>query len=100
MGLFSEQIKQRKESIEMYNKGGRQDLVDAEQSEITIIQAFLPQQMSGEEAEKAVRELVAEIGATNLKDMGKVMAALREKYAGRMDFAQASATVKAVLAGS
>ncbi len=96
--LLQSMIKQRKDSIAMYEKGGRQDLVDSEQGEIDIIQSFLPRQMDADETAKAVEEVVAATQASGLKDMGKVMAALREQYAGQMDFGQASAAVKAILA--
>lgn len=96
--LLQSMIKQRKDSIALYEKGGRQDLVDSEQSEIDIIQSFLPRQMDADETAKAVEEVVAATQAAGLKDMGKVMAALREQYAGQMDFGQASAAVKAILA--
>lgn len=96
--LLQSMIKQRKDSIALYEKGGRQDLVDSEQGEIDIIQSFLPRQMDADETAKAVEEVVAATQAAGLKDMGKVMAALREQYAGQMDFGQASAAVKAILA--
>lgn len=95
--LLQSMIKQRKDSIAMYVKGGRQDLVDSEQSEIDIIQSFLPKQMSEDETKAAVEEVIKSTGAAGLKDMGKVMAALREQYAGQMDFGQASVLVKTVL---
>ena len=96
--LLQSMIKQRKESIAMYEKGGRKDLVAGEQAEIETIQAFLPEQMNEDDMKKAVEEIIAAAGASGLKDMGKVMAALREQYAGRMDFAQASGVVKNILA--
>ena len=96
--LLQSMIKQRKESIELYQRGGRTDLVESEQAEIDIIQSFLPRQMEGEEAENAIRAVIAETGAASIRDMGKVMAALREKYAGQMDFGQASVSVKNLLA--
>lgn len=96
--LLQSMIKQRKDSIALYEKGGRQDLVDSEQGEIDIIQSFLPRQMDADETARAVEEVVAATQAAGLKDMGKVMAALREQYAGQMDFGQASAAVKAILA--
>ena len=96
--LLQSMIKQRNDSIAMYQKGGRQDLIDSEQAEIDIIRSFLPKQMDAAETEAAVREIIAKTGAVGLKDMGAVMAALREQYAGRMDFGQASGIVKSVLA--
>lgn len=95
--LLQSMIKQRRDSIAMYVKGGRQDLVDSEQGEIDIIQSFLPKQMSEDETKAAVDEVIKSTGAAGLKDMGKVMAALREQYAGQMDFGQASVLVKTVL---
>lgn len=96
--LLQSMIKQRNDSIAMYQKGGRQDLIDSEQAEIDIIRSFLPKQMDAAETEAAVREIIAKTGAAGLKDMGAIMAALREQYAGRMDFGQASGIVKSVLA--
>ncbi|CCZ22485.1 gatB/Yqey [Acetobacter sp. CAG:977] len=96
--LLQSMIKQRKESIAMYEKGGRNDLVAGEQAEIDTIQAFLPKQMNEDEMNKAVAEIIASVNAAGLKDMGKVMAALREQYAGQMDFGQASGIVKNILA--
>ncbi len=87
-------VKQRRESIEMFKKGGRQDLVEKEEGEIAVIERFLPQQMSEEEMQAAIKGLVAELGIASVKDMGKAMAALKERYAGRMDFSKAGAMVK------
>jgi uncharacterized protein YqeY len=92
-------IKQRNESIVLYDKGGRQDLVDKEKAEIAVIERFLPKQMDEAAVEAAVKEAIAAAGATSIKDMGGVMAALKAKYAGQMDFAKASAVVKKTLAG-
>lgn len=92
-------IKQRRESIEMYAKGNRQDLVDQESSEITVIERFLPKQMSEEEIKAAIAKVVAATGAASIKDMGKVMAELKKDYVGQMDFASASALIKAQLNG-
>jgi len=97
--LLAKMIKQRRESIETYAKGGRQDLVDSESAEITVIEEFLPKQLTEAEAAQAVADLVKEIGASGVKDMGRTMAALKERYAGRMDFQKASALVKQALAG-
>lgn len=96
--LLQSMIKQRRDSIALYQKGGRQDLVDNESKEVEIIQSFLPAQMSPDEMKAAVEAVVKETGAAGMRDMGKVMAALREKYAGRMDFGAASGVVKTVLA--
>ena len=96
--LLQSMIKQRKDSIAMYAKGDRQDLVDSEQAEIEIIQSFLPKQMDESEIKAAVEDVIKTTQAAGLKDMGKVMAALREQFAGQMDFGQASVIVKAILA--
>ena len=90
-------IKQRNESIQLYEKGARQDLADKEKGEIAVIERFLPQQMGEAEVEAAVRDAIATSGAKSIKDMGGVMAALKTKYAGQMDFAKASAAVKKAL---
>jgi len=92
--ILAKMIKQRRESAEVYDKGGRPDLAAAEREEIAIIEEFLPRQLSGEEVEQAVTEVIAETGAAGLKDMGRVMGALKAKYAGRMDMARASKLVK------
>jgi uncharacterized protein YqeY len=99
LNLLQSLIKSRRESIEIYKQGGRQDLVDKEETEIGIIEQFLPKQMNEEETRAVIRELVALLGATSVKDMGKVMAALKSKYAGQLDIAKASAAVKDVLMG-
>lgn len=96
--MLQSMIKQRRESIALYEQGGRLELAEQEAEEIAVIERFLPKQMSDEEVEAAVGEVIRELGATNLKDMGRVMAALRERFAGRMDFGKASQTVKAQLA--
>jgi uncharacterized protein YqeY len=90
-------IKQRRESIATYQQGGRQDLVAQEAEEIAVIEEFLPQQMGDTETKDAVAKVVAELGCTGLKDMGRAMAALKTRYAGQMDFAKASALVKDLL---
>ena len=97
--LLQGMIKQRRESIALYRQGNRPELADQEEQEIAVIESFLPKQMSDEEAAAAVKEAIAETGAAGVKDMGKVMAALKERYAGQMDFAKASATVKELLSG-
>ena len=98
INLLQSMVKQRRESITMYEKGGRLELAEQEADEIAIIETFLPKQMSDEEIEAAVTNTVAEIQAESIKDMGKVMAVLRERHAGCMDFAKAGATAKKVLA--
>ena len=95
--MLQSMVKQRKESISMYEKGGRLELAEQEQAEIEIIQRFLPQQMSEDEIQAAVAALIAEMGATGLKQMGAVMGELRARFAGRMDFGKASPIVKASL---
>jgi uncharacterized protein YqeY len=92
-------IKQRQESVELYEKGGRPELAAQEREEIAIIAAYLPQPMSDAEIRAAVEAAVAETGAAGLKDMGKVMAALKARHSGKMDFAKASGIAKARLTG-
>jgi len=99
MRVLQTMIKQRQESILLYRQGGREDLAAQEEEEIGIIRRFLPEQMSDEETARAVEALVAETGAKTLKDMGPTMAALRERFAGRMDFGKASAALKQRLGG-
>jgi len=96
--MLQSMIKQRRESIALYEQGGRLELAQQEQEEIAIIERFLPKAMSEAETEAAIKEVIAEIGATGIKDMGKVMASLRERFAGRMDFGKASGAVKKILA--
>ena len=91
-------IKQRNESIKIYQRGNRPDLAEKEQSEIDVISRFLPKQLSAEETEAAIKAVVSEVGAASIKDMGKVMGALKNKYAGQMDFGSASAIIKKILA--
>lgn len=97
LGLLQKMIKQRQESVELYEKGGRAELAAGERGEIEVIQGFLPKQMSDAEIEAAIRAAVAETGAASVKDMGKVIGVLRGKYAGQMDFGRASGLVKAAL---
>ncbi len=97
LSLLQKMVKSRQESLEIYEKAGRQDLATQEGEEIAIIQGFLPQQIDESEVEAAIVAAIAETGAASNKDMGKVVAALKAKYAGRMDFAKASAVVKAKL---
>ena len=99
LGLLQKLIKQRQESVELYDKGGRQELADQERTEIEIIKGFLPQQLSEADAKAAIAEVIRETGAAGMKDMGKVIAALKERHAGRMDFGKASALVKGMLTG-
>lgn len=97
--LLAKMVKQRRESIETYQKGGRQDLVDSESAEIVVIEEFMPKQLSEAEMQQAIGDLVKEIGAAGVKDMGRTMAALKDRFAGRMDFTKASALVKQALTG-
>jgi uncharacterized protein YqeY len=97
LSILQKMVKQRQESVELYKKGGRDDLVKQEQEEIAIIQNYMPQQMSEAEMAAAIDAAVAETGAASMKDMGKVIGVLRGKYAGQMDFGKASALVKAKL---
>jgi len=99
LGLLQKMIKQRQESIEIYDKAGRKELADQERGEIEVIKAYLPQQMSEAEAKAAIAEVIKATGAQSVKDMGKVMAALKQGYAGKMDFGKASGLVKSLLAG-
>ena len=99
LALLQKMIKQRQESVALYEKGGRADLVRQEQEEIAIISAYLPQQMSEPEMKAAIEAAVKETGAAGMKDMGKVIGVLRGKYAGQMAMARASAMVKTQLAG-
>jgi len=99
LSMLQGMIKQRNESIVLYEKGNRADLADKEKAEIAVIERFLPQQMDEAAVEAAVKDAIAASGAKSIKDMGGVMAALKTKYAGQMDFAKASAVVKKVLAG-
>jgi uncharacterized protein len=95
--LLQKMIKQRQESVELYQKGGRADLVKQEQDEIAIIQGYLPKQMSEAEMASAIDAAIKETGAAGMKDMGKVIGSLRGKYAGQMDMGKASGMVKAKL---
>ena len=97
MSLFQKMIKQRHESAELYDKGARPELAAAERSEIEIITAYLPQQMSDVEAGSAISSLLQEINAETMKDMGRAMAALKERFAGKMDFGKASGKIKELL---
>jgi uncharacterized protein YqeY len=95
--VLQKMIKQRRESVALYEQGGRQELADAETAEIAVIETFLPRQMSEEEAGAAIDAIVAETGASSVKDMGRVMAAVKERHAGQLDMSKASGLVKARL---
>lgn len=97
--LLQKMIKQRQESIKMYEEGGRLELAAQEQSEIAIINRFLPQQLSEAEVAAEVDKVIGEIGASSVKDMGRLMGELRGRYAGQMDFGKASGIAKARLMG-
>jgi uncharacterized protein YqeY len=99
LSVLQKMIKQRNESAELYDKGGRPELAQQERDEVVIITAYLPKQMSDDEVKAAIAEAVRETGAASVKDMGKVIGALKGKYTGRMDFSKASALVKAALSG-
>ena len=94
LSLLQTMVKQRQDSIKMYEQGNRQDLADREQKEIEIIYDFMPKQLSSEEIDQAVVEAVADVKAESVKDMGRVMAYLKEHYSGKMDFSSASQKVK------
>ncbi len=95
--LLAKMIKQREESADTYDKGNRPELAATEREEIAIIREFMPKQMDAAEAKTAAQSVITELGASAMKDMGRVMAALKERYAGQMDFAKASALVKDLL---
>lgn len=97
LSILQKMIKQRQESVEMYKKGARPDLVKQEEEEIAVISAYLPKQMSDAEVSAAIDVVIKETGAAGMKDMGKVIGILRGKYAGQMDFGKASGLVKAKL---
>jgi len=99
LDVMGKMIKQRQESLEIYEKAGRADLAAQEREEIAIISAYLPKQMSDDEVKAAISAIITETGAAGIKDMGKVIGALKAKYAGQMDFAKASGLVKAALTG-
>lgn len=95
--VLQKMVKQRRESIALYEQGGRQELADAEKAEVAVIEDFLPRQMSDEEAGAAIDAIVAETGAASVKDMGRVMAVLKQRHASALDMSKASAMVKARL---
>ncbi len=98
--VMQKMIKQRRESVELYRKGGREELAAIEESEIATIERFLPQQLDQEEARAAIAAIIADTGATSMKDMGKVMAEVKSRHATDIEPAKASALVKALLAGT
>lgn len=100
LDMLTKMVKQRREAMSLYEKGNRQDLVDKEQNEIEVIQRFLPQQLNEAELEAAVQQAIGELEADSVKDMGRVMGVLKQRYAGRMDFGKASGLAKAKLSQS
>jgi uncharacterized protein YqeY len=98
LSVLAKMVKQREEAAATYDGASRPELAAGERDEIVVIREFLPKQMGAEEAKAAAQSLIAELGASSMKDMGKVMAALKERYAGQMDFGKASAMVKDLLA--
>ena len=96
--VLQKMVKQRRESIEMFTSGGRQELADNEAAEIVVIERFLPTQLTEAETRLAIEAIKAEVGATGVKDMGRVMATLKERHASQLDMSKASALVKAALA--
>lgn len=99
MNMLQSMIKQRRESISLYEQGGRLELAQQEQDEIIIIERFLPRQFSDTEIEQNVQAVIEETGAVGIKDMGRVMALLKDRFSGQMDFTKASAAAKKSLAG-
>jgi uncharacterized protein YqeY len=97
--LLAKMIKQREESATVYRQGGRPELAENEESEIAVIRTFMPKQMDEGEMKAALQAVIAETGAASIKDMGKVMAVLKERFAGQMDFGKASAATKDALSG-
>ncbi|MCA1910099.1 MAG: GatB/YqeY domain-containing protein [Magnetospirillum sp.] len=97
LSMLQSMIKQRRESISLYEQGGRLELAQQEVDEIAIIERFLPRQLNEDEMTQAVSAVIAELGASGIKDMGRVMAALKERHAGTMDFTKASALTKKLL---
>lgn len=100
LGLLQKMVKQRQESLAIYEQAGRTDLAEQESEEIQILMGFMPAQLDDAAVAAAIAATIAETGASSVKDMGKVMAVLKERYAGQMDFAKASGTVKGMLSGA
>ena len=95
--ILGKMVKQRQESARAYEEGGRLELAEQELSEIKIVEEFLPRQLSDDDVAKAIQKIISSVGATSIRDMGKVMASLKEKYTGQMDFGKAGATIKKIL---
>ena len=96
--VLQKMVKQRRESISLYEQGGRQELADAESAEVAVIEEFLPAQLSDDDVKAAIQGIIAELGAAGMKDMGKVVAALKAKHGSQLDMGKASGLVKAALA--
>ena len=99
LGLLQKMVKQRQESLSIYEQAGRTELATQEREEIEIIMGFMPKQMDEADVAAAIKAVIAETGAASVKDMGKVMAVMKDRYAGQLDFAKASGAVKAALSG-
>lgn len=99
MSMLQTMVRQRQESVTLYEQGGRTELAQQEREEIVIIEGFLPKAMGEEETAAAIASVIAELGASSIKDMGKVMAELRGRYPGQMDFGKASGVIKSKLTG-
>ena len=95
--ILGKMVKQRQESARAYEEGGRIELAEQELSEIKIVEEFLPRQLSDDDVANAIQKVISSVGATSIRDMGKVMASLKEKYTGQMDFGKAGATIKKIL---
>lgn len=97
LAMMQTMIKQRNESVRIYLEGNRPELAEKEKAEIEVIERFLPKQLSDDEVNEVIKSVIANLGAQSIKDMGKVMAALRSEYAGQMDFGKASGMIKSLL---
>jgi uncharacterized protein YqeY len=97
LGILGKMTKQRQESVRAYEEGGRLDLAERERHEVAVIEEFLPQQLSDEEVEAAIDKAIADVGASSIRDMGKIMGELKQKYTGQMDFGKVGPRVKAKL---
>ncbi|HKK86636.1 MAG TPA: GatB/YqeY domain-containing protein [Roseovarius sp.] len=97
LGILGKMTKQRQESVRAYEEGGRLDLAERERHEVAVIEEFLPQQLSDAEVEAAIDKAIADVGASSIRDMGKIMGELKQKYTGQMDFGKVGPRVKAKL---
>ena len=97
LAMMQTMIKQRNESVRIYLEGNRPELAEKEKAEIEVIERFLPKQLSDDEVNEVIKSVIANLGAQSIKDMGKVMAALKNEYAGQMDFGKASGMIKSLL---